>query len=74
MNVKPVNYRHWDEPMFQLLSRVIDAVTYDLRPGMRTMLVAEYLAQTSRAEIAVLMRRRRRTSKRPSRPMKPNKR
>jgi len=74
MNAYPENHRHWDEQLFQLLTRVIDAVTFDQKPGMRTVLVAEYLSRTSRAKIAVLTRRRRRARKGSSTPMKPSKR
>ncbi len=48
--------QHWNEELFQLLARVIDAVTYDQPPGMRTLFVAEYLSRTSKAEFAALMR------------------
>lgn len=47
---------HWNEKLFQLLARVIDAVTYDQAPGMRTLFVAEYLSRASKAEFAALMR------------------
>ncbi len=51
---------HWDEERFAMLTRVIDAVTYDQAPGMRTIMVAEYLSRTSWKEISILMRKRRR--------------
>jgi len=51
--------KDWNETRFQMPSRVIDALTYDQKVGMRTAMVAEYLSRTSRKEIAALMRRRR---------------
>lgn len=49
-----------------MLTRVIDAVTYDQKPGMRIVMVAEYLSRTSRREISALMRKKRRHRRRPS--------
>lgn len=60
MNMNPSDHPLWDEQLFQLLARVIDAVVYEQKPGVKTILVAEYLARTARAEFAVLTRRRRR--------------
>lgn len=43
-----------------MITRVIDALTYDQAPGLRTMYVAEYLTRTCRAEISALVRSKRR--------------
>jgi hypothetical protein len=54
----PSVIRHWNEDVFRVLTRVIDAVAYDQPPGMKIMMVAEYLSRTSRREIPALMRKR----------------
>lgn len=59
MNARVKASSRWNEPRYQMLTRVIDAICYDLEPGMRTVLVSAYLARTAYAEVGALMRRRR---------------
>lgn len=56
----PAALPHWNEDRFQMLTRVIDAITYDQKPGMKLVMVAEYLSRASQRVIPALMRRRRR--------------
>lgn len=74
MKTHPRNARSWDESLYQLLMRVIDAVLYDQKPAVKIALVAEYLARTSRAELATLRRRVRKPVMRSSTRAKPSKR
>jgi hypothetical protein len=56
----PSAIKHWNEELFQVLTRVIDAVTYNEKPGMKIVMVAEYLSRASRIEIPALMHEGRR--------------
>lgn len=47
----------------QLMTRVIDAITYDWEPGLATLLVAEYAAKRAEQELRELIRHRQRTSR-----------
>lgn len=66
MTKHPRTSRSWDETLYQLLTRVIDAVLYDQETSMKISLVAEYVSRTSRAEFDKLRRRRRRAGTRSS--------
>jgi len=47
-----------------MVFRVLDAVTHDMRPGVATLVLYVYLGRKAQAEIEALFRTRRREAKR----------